>query len=143
MSSAPCWIRTLRMTAPAAPATTLPLLRCGCRGAHCNVGLRLLELGPVGLVDARLLQDARRTVDPQWDSTCSEVLSSFVNEWSNPTKQSVIGQADREFQRQVQEGKVPATAVAYRRLEQLDEGRYTFGVAKQRRSVAKQPIWGA
>ena len=30
-------------------------------------------------------------------------------------------------------------SVAYRRLEELDKGRYTFGVAKQRRSVAKRP----
>ena len=66
------------------------------------------------------------------------VLSSFVNE-SNPTKQSVINRANREFARQVPDGKVPSTAVAYRRLEELDKGRYTFGVAKQRRSVAKRP----
>ena len=99
---------------------------------------RLLELGPAGLIDARLLQDVRRAVDPRWDAICIEVLSSFVNE-SNPTKQSVINRANREFQRQVPDGKVPSTSVAYRRLEELDKGRYTFGVAKQRRSVAKRP----
>ena len=99
----------------------------------------LLELGPAGLVDARLLQDVRRTVDPRWDAICLDVLSSFANE-SNPTKQSAINRANREFARQVPDGKVPSTAVAYRRLEELDKGRYTFGVAKQRRSVAKRPI---
>lgn len=34
---------------------------------------------------------------------------------------------------------VPSQAVAYRRLRELDKGRYTFGAAKPRRSVAERP----
>lgn len=36
-------------------------------------------------------------------------------------------------------GQVPSRAVAYRRLDELDKGRRTFGEAKQRRSVAHRP----
>ena len=100
---------------------------------------RLLELGPAGLVDARLLQQSRRSVDPRWDSACLEVLAAHVNA-SNPTRQAVIERANRAFLQQVPDGKLPSTAVAYRRLDELDHGRYTFGAAKQRRSVAKRPI---
>ena len=34
---------------------------------------------------------------------------------------------------------VPSQTVAYERLRELDKGRYTFGAAKQRRSVAERP----
>ena len=37
---------------------------------------RLLELGPAGLVDSRLLQQSRRSVDPRWDSACLDVLAA-------------------------------------------------------------------
>lgn len=50
---------------------------------------RLREQGPAGLVDARKLQDLRRTVDPRWDVACREVLDSFTSR-SNPTMQTVI-----------------------------------------------------
>lgn len=99
---------------------------------------RLVKLGPAGLVDTRLLQQVRRTVDPRWDSICLQVLASFTNA-SNPTKQAVIDRTNREFEQAVPEGKPPSLAVAYRRLDELDHGRYTFGSAKQRRSVAKRP----
>ena len=35
---------------------------------------RFEALGPAGLVDARLLKDTRREVDPLWDTACTEVL---------------------------------------------------------------------
>ena len=87
---------------------------------------RLSELGPAGLVDARMLQEVRRAVDPRWDSACLAVLASYSKE-SNPTKQSVIRRANEAFLAAVPDGKVPSAAVAYRRLDELDKGRYTFG----------------
>ena len=99
---------------------------------------RLLELGPAGLVDTRLLQQSRRSVDPRWDRACLDVLAAHVNA-SNPTRQAVIDRANLAFLQQVPDGKVPSRAVAYRRVDELDRGRYTFGAAKQRRSVAKRP----
>lgn len=99
---------------------------------------RVSELGPAGLVDARMLQEVRRAVDPRWDSACLTVLASF-GKASNPTKQTVIRRTNEAFLEAVPEGKVPSAAVAYRRLDELDKGHYTFGPAKQRRSVAKRP----
>ncbi|MFT4294624.1 MAG: hypothetical protein QM582_04350 [Micropruina sp.] len=99
---------------------------------------RLSELGPAGLIDARLRQDVRRAVDPRWDSACLEVLASY-GKASNPTKQAVIRRANEAFRAAAPDGRVPSAAVAYRRLDELDKGRYTFGPAKQRRSVAKRP----
>ncbi len=99
---------------------------------------RLVKLGPAGLVDARMLQEVRRAVDVRWDSVCLQVLASYTNQ-SNPTKRAVITRANEEFQRQVPDGKVPSASVAYRRLAELDKGRYTFGAAKQRRSVGNRP----
>ena len=58
---------------------------------------------------------------------------------SNPTRQWVISRANQAFLTVVPDGRVPSPAVAYRRLAELDKGRYTFGPAKQRRSVAKRP----
>jgi hypothetical protein len=58
---------------------------------------------------------------------------------SNPTKQAVIERANDEFLQAVPDGRVPSSSVAYVRLDELDKGRYTFGAAKQRRSVAKRP----
>ena len=99
---------------------------------------RVTELGPAGLIDTRMLRDVRRGVDPRWDSACLAVLDSYAKA-SNPTKQSVIRRVNETFRAAVPDGKVPSAAVAYRRLDELDKGRYTFGPAKQRRSVAKRP----
>ncbi|GAA1436009.1 helix-turn-helix domain-containing protein [Microlunatus lacustris] len=99
---------------------------------------RLREQGPAGLVDARKLQDLRRTVDPRWDVVCREILDSYTSR-SNPTMQTVIDQVNRRFSAAAPDGVVPSRSVAYLRLGELDHGRYTFGVAKQRRSVAKRP----
>lgn len=99
---------------------------------------RLQELGPAGLVDGRVVQDDRPSVDPRWDEACRGVLASVVNA-SNPTRQYVINRTNQAFLTAVPDGRVPSPAVAYRRLAELDKGRYTFGPAKQRRSVAKRP----
>lgn len=96
------------------------------------------QFGPSGLVDARKLRDVRRSVDPRWDETCREVLASYVGR-SNPTRQRVIDQTNRRFAEAVPDGVPPTRSVAYLRLAELDKGRYTFGPAKQRRSVAKRP----
>ena len=99
---------------------------------------RLTASGPAGLVDSRMLQDVRRAVDPRWDSACLQVLEACTNA-SNPTKQTVIRRANEAYLQAVPDGQVPSSSVAYLRLAELDHGRYTFGAAKQRRSVAKRP----
>lgn len=101
-------------------------------------GSRLLELGPSGLVDTRLVRQQRPSVDPRWDSACLDTLESMTNA-SNPSRKAVIKRATLAFLQAVPDGKAPSPAVAYRRLEELDKGRYTFGAAKQRRSVARRP----
>ena len=68
---------------------------------------RLVELGPAGLVDARMLQEVRRAVDVRWDGVCLQVLASYTNQ-SNPTKLTVIRRTNEEFHRQVPDGKVPS-----------------------------------
>jgi putative transposase len=99
---------------------------------------RFQEMGPAGLVDQRMLKDLRRSVDPRWDLACIEVLKEFANS-SNPSKQTVIRRTNRAFLASVPGGTVPSQSVAYQRVVELDKGRYTFGEAKQRRSVAKRP----
>lgn len=100
--------------------------------------LRLEQLGPAGLIDARLLKPTRRSVDPRWDTACMSVLAEFTGQ-STPSKQTVIRRATRAFLNEVPDGVAPSRPVAYRRLVELDHGRYTFGEAKQRRSVAHRP----
>lgn len=99
---------------------------------------RLQEHGPAGLVDRRLLSDTRRSVDPRWDEACVSVMSSYVTA-SNPSRQTIIRKTNVAFLEAVPDGQLPSRASAYRRLAELDKGRYTFGEAKQRRSVAKRP----
>lgn len=99
---------------------------------------RLQVHGPAGLVDRRLLGDTRRSVDPRWDEACLIVMSSYAAA-SNPSRQTIIRKANAAFLDAVPDGTVPSRASAYRRLTELDKGRYTFGEAKQRRSVAKRP----
>ena len=103
-----------------------------------RLGSKLLEVGPSGLVDGRLMAEDRRSIDTRWDQACREVLNSAVN-GSNPTRQWVISRANQAYLTAVPDGRVPSPAVAYRRVAELDKGRYTFGAAKQRRSVAKRP----
>ncbi len=99
---------------------------------------RAAELGPAGLLDNRLAKQTRRSVDPRWDEACREVLAEMVNA-STPTKQTVIRKTNQRFLGAVPGGQVPSQAVAYRRLDELDKGRRTFGEAKRRRSVAHRP----
>ena len=99
---------------------------------------RLAAFGPAGLVDVRKTRDGRRSVDPRWDTICVQVLRSYRDR-SNPTKQAVIDRTNQQFLGAIPDGKVPSASVAYLRLAELDKGRYTFGAAKKRRSVAKRP----
>lgn len=99
---------------------------------------KLREQGPAGLIDERLLKDTRRSVDPRWDEACTRVLAEYANQ-STPSKQTVIRRANQAFLLAVPGGTTPSRAVAYRRVEELDHGKYIFGEAKQRRSVAKRP----
>jgi transposase InsO family protein len=99
---------------------------------------RLEDSGPAGLVDARVLRDTRRSVDPRWDAACREVLDSYTRA-STPTRKTVVTRTNRAFLEDVPDGRLPSDRVAHRRLDELDKGRYTFADAKQRRSVAKRP----
>lgn len=99
---------------------------------------RFRDQGPSGLVDRRLLRDTRRSIDPRWDEACLSVMASYVAA-SNPSRQTIIRKANEAFLKEVPEGSVPSRSSAYRRLVELDKGRYTFGEAKQRHSVAKRP----
>ncbi|MCW1804141.1 DDE-type integrase/transposase/recombinase [Brachybacterium squillarum] len=101
-------------------------------------GLRYAELGIIGLVDTRLLQPHRPAVDPEWDSACREALDSYRDQ-SNPSMKSVLNKTNALYIGRNPQGTPPSRAVAYRRLRELDKGRYTFGAAKQRRSVAERP----
>lgn len=91
-----------------------------------RLGSKLLEVGPSGLVDGRLMAEDRRSIDPRWDEACREVMNAAVNA-SNPTRQWVISRANQAYLTSVPDGKVPSPAVAYRRVAELDKGRYTFG----------------
>ncbi|WP_071606420.1 helix-turn-helix domain-containing protein [Luteipulveratus halotolerans] len=94
--------------------------------------------GVAGLIDARLLKEGRRSVDPRWDSACLEVLHRYSHS-STPTRRTVIRHANTTYLEAVPGGRVPSDRVAYRRLAELDKGRYTFGPSKQRRSVTERP----
>lgn len=98
----------------------------------------LRNFGPAGLIDERLLKDTRRSVDPRWDDACNQILREHVDR-STPSRATVIRQANAAFLAAVPGGQVPSKTVAYARVGELDRGRYTFGEAKQRRSVAKRP----
>ena len=76
---------------------------------------RFQHLGPEGLIDERVLQETRRSVDPRWDEACVAILHEYVNR-STPSKQTVISRATKAFLREVPDGKPPTRAVAYRRV---------------------------
>lgn len=99
---------------------------------------RYQQQGVAGLVDARLLQETRRSVDPAWDAACRHVLNGY-RDLSNPTIKTVIAEANALYLAEHPSGSTPTRSVAYQRVRELDKGRYTFGVAKQRRSVAERP----
>lgn len=99
---------------------------------------RYAERGLAGLADSRLLQPSRRAIAPEWDQTCREVLDSYTNR-SNPTMRTVLHRTNALYLERHPGAPVPSQTVAYERLRELDKGRYTFGAAKQRRSVAERP----
>lgn len=99
---------------------------------------RYAERGLAGLVDSRLFQPPHRVVAPEWDHVCREVLDSFTNQ-SNPTMRAVLRRTNALYLEHHPGAPLPSEPVAYRRLRELDKGRYTFGAAKQRRSVAERP----
>lgn len=120
--------------------------RCTTAGEQLGISARSVRRrverftrhGLSGLVDARLLKTKRRSIAPEWDQACIEVLDSFTK-LSNPTMGMVIRKANALYLERHPDGVEPTRAVAYRRLHELDKGRYTFGAAKQRRSVAERP----
>ncbi|TLP73075.1 DDE-type integrase/transposase/recombinase [Nesterenkonia sphaerica] len=101
-------------------------------------GQRYAKQGIVGLVDARRLKSHRPAVDPEWDTACLEVLHSFRDQ-SNPTVKGVLAKTNALFAARNPSGAAPSRSAGYRRIQELDKGRYTFGSAKQRRSVADRP----
>lgn len=101
-------------------------------------GRRYAAEGLVGLVDSRLTRPQRPSVDSRWDAACIEVLESYRDR-SNPTMKTVLEKTNALFGDQNPQGVAPSRSVAYRRIQELDAGRYTFGAAKQRRSVAQRP----
>ncbi|MBE1515194.1 DDE-type integrase/transposase/recombinase [Nesterenkonia halotolerans] len=100
--------------------------------------IRYAERGLAGLIDARRGKPHRRSVAEEWDQACMEVLKFFATR-SNPTRRLVLHKTNALYLERYPDAHVPSQAVAYRRLQELDKGRYTFGSAKQRRSVADRP----
>ncbi|GAB3495015.1 helix-turn-helix domain-containing protein [Flexivirga lutea] len=94
--------------------------------------------GVAGLLDSRMLRTTRTSVDPAWDAICRETLASYRDR-SNPTIKTVIKHANDAYLAAFPDRTPPKRSVAYVRVRELDKGRYTFGAAKQRRSVADRP----
>lgn len=96
--------------------------------------------GAAGLVDARTSKAGGPRIDPRWDQTCLSVLRSYTSS-STPTRGAVIDEVNRQLAAALGPDVVPIPhrATAYRRLETLSKGKYTFGSAKARRSVADRP----
>lgn len=120
--------------------------RLSAKASELGISVRTLERrleryereGPAGLIDARLLRPGRRSVDPRWDEACVRVLDEYTNA-SNPTRGAVVSRTNQLFLEEVPGGALPSDRSARRRVAELDKGRYTFGSAKQRRSVARRP----
>ncbi|MDM7829869.1 helix-turn-helix domain-containing protein [Cellulomonas edaphi] len=92
-----------------------------------------------GLVDNRVVERRAARVDPRWDDACLAVLKSYTNA-STPTRLAVIDEVNRQVVALHGDSvELPHQATAYRRLSALEKGRYTFGSAKARRSVAARP----
>lgn len=96
------------------------------------------ERGLAGLVDKRRNQQASRAFHPAWNDFCREVLDQY-RDLSNPTVRTVIARTNQLFSQEFPDLKLPSQAAAYVHVKRLDKGKYTFGVAKQRRSVANRP----
>jgi putative transposase len=96
------------------------------------------DRGIVALVDKRLTTALAPSIDPEWDRICRQVLASYTYA-SNPSRKAVLAKANRIYLDEYPAGKPPSRTVAYGRLQVLDNGRKTFGSAKQRRSIAERP----
>lgn len=96
--------------------------------------------GVAGLAGARATKTYASRVDPRWDEVCKKVLRSYTYA-STPTRSAVIARVAQELEDTYGFGVVPIPhdATAYRRLKALSHGKYSFGGAKGRRSVAERP----
>ncbi|SEH53691.1 Helix-turn-helix domain-containing protein [Mycolicibacterium rutilum] len=92
--------------------------------------------GVAGLVDARLRRGIRSAVDPLWDEACLAELRRHTDR-STPTKGAIIAAVARRVEAEHGPAVVPipSRATAYRRVDELARGKYSFGSAKARRSV--------
>ncbi|SDS09749.1 Integrase core domain-containing protein [Paraoerskovia marina] len=128
------------------PAPLAPRIR----GAAKKLGIstRSLErrvsayrrFGVAGLMDSRRTGTRTSRIDPRWDEACLKVLHNYTYA-STPTKSAVIAQTARELLETYGPDVVPMPhpASAYRRLDRLSKGQYTFGSASGRRSAAERP----
>ncbi len=92
-----------------------------------------------GLVDNRVGERRAARVDRRWDEACLAILKSYTSA-STPTRLAVIDEVNRQVVAMHGDSvDLPHQATAYRRLSALEKGRYTFGSAKARRSVAGRP----
>jgi transposase InsO family protein len=98
------------------------------------------EAGVAGLADSRITRKHPPSVDPRWDAACARILREFTNA-STPTRGAVIDATARAVESEYGEGvvAVPSRSAAYRRIKALSKGKYSFGSAKARRSVADRP----
>jgi putative transposase len=122
--------------------------RYQCKATELSVSVRTLErwvaryrfAGVAGLADSRVLRRYSSGVDPRWDAACLRVLDNLTQD-STPTMNAVISRVARELTAEfgVDVVPVPSKTTAYERLTELTKGRYSFGSAKARRSVAERP----
>lgn len=118
------------------------------RASELGVSVRTLQrwlsayetAGTAGLVDSRILGTTRRGVDPLWDEACLAELRQYTNR-STPSKGAVIEATAIRLQNEYgpEAVQLPSQATAYRRVKELSKGKYSFGNAKARRSVANRP----
>ena len=95
------------------------------------------ESGPAGLVEAR---KQRSPIDPLWREACLDVLNRYTRE-STPSRNIVIDQANNLLTERcgADLAPTPSNATAYRWLDELSKGRYSFGSGKARRIAADRP----
>ncbi|BDZ42462.1 integrase/transposase [Paraoerskovia sediminicola] len=128
------------------PAPLAPRIRAAAKKldmSHRTLERRIAayrQLGVAGLVDSRAMGTRASRIDPRWDDACLKVLRGHTYA-STPTKSAVIAQIARELIETYGPDVVPMPhpASAYRRIDRLSKGRYTFGSASGRRSAAERP----
>ena len=112
-----------------------------------GVTRRTLERQVATAPSIRARRSGRRPEAPRRPAQCRSSVGRNLQRpcWpptaDGPTRRvsRVIDQTNSRYAEAVPDGLVPTRSVAYMRLAELDKGRYTFGPAKQRRSVAKRP----